>query len=126
MEPIFGFALYFVACLVVSIIASKRGRSGIVFFIACLLAGLVVVVIVNNISGSGNAAIAAFFVPAVGFVVAVSSKTGEDLAVEKGAFGEHKKCPFCAESVRKEAIKCKHCGSDLKSSQNDRGDVKEL
>lgn len=25
----------------------------------------------------------------------------------------YKKCPFCAETVRAEAAKCKHCGSDL-------------
>ncbi len=27
-----------------------------------------------------------------------------------------RKCPFCAEYVKSEAIKCKHCGSDLSSS----------
>lgn len=29
-----------------------------------------------------------------------------------------KKCPFCAEPVKVEAIKCKHCGSSLVDSQS--------
>ena len=27
--------------------------------------------------------------------------------------GESKTCPFCAETILKAAVKCKHCGSDL-------------
>lgn len=29
-----------------------------------------------------------------------------------------RKCPFCVEMVREEAIKCKHCGSDISGSES--------
>jgi hypothetical protein len=34
------------------------------------------------------------------------------------ALSDLKKCPFCAESVRREAIKCKHCGSFIGAEQS--------
>lgn len=29
------------------------------------------------------------------------------------AFGDTKRCPFCAEDIKRDAIVCKHCGRDL-------------
>jgi len=39
-------------------------------------------------------------------------------AKERGRLegGTGRKCPFCAEVVKVEAIKCKHCGSILKAT----------
>lgn len=121
MQPIFGFMLFFAACLIVSIVASKRGRSGLLFFVLCAVAGFGLVVLVSGAGGTGLAAgFAAFLVPVGALVVALSAKSSAQLAVEHGAHGEYKKCPFCAEPVRREAIKCKHCGSSLQDSAESR------
>ncbi len=117
MEPITGFILYAIAVVVVGVIASKRGRSGWGFGLSCLLLGPVVVMIVGAVSGNGvAAAVLAFMVPVAAVVVILSMPTSEQAAVIDGQHGAFRKCPFCAESVRVEAVKCKHCGSDLATS----------
>ena len=37
-----------------------------------------------------------------------------------------KKCPFCAEEIQDDAIKCKHCGEFLNASHAPQGDDRQL
>lgn len=119
MEPIFGFMLYLAASIVVGVVARKRGRSAWVFLLLTLVGGPILVFLISRSGGGGLAAgFGAFLVPIAALAVALSTKTSEQLAVRQGSHGEYKKCPFCAESVRVEAIKCKHCGSNLEPMQH--------
>jgi hypothetical protein len=115
MEPIWGFILFLIFCGIVSLIAHKKGRSGTIFFLASSLPALPLVMLVaKGTQGNGTVAgVSAFLCPLVGFVTAIMVDNGERKATKTGEFGDYRKCPFCAESVRKEAVKCKHCGSAL-------------
>lgn len=110
--------LYLAACIIVAIVASKRGRSSWIFFLCTLTGGFLLAIIVAKIGSSFWAGVWAFLSPIIGFVVALASETGQEMAVQRGEYGGYKKCPFCAEPVRREAIKCKHCGSELPPAES--------
>lgn len=63
---------------------------------------------VNNIglmASKQNHILIGAFITFCGLLMAIFSKRSVDTA----------KCPFCAELINPEAIKCKHCGSDVGS-----------
>lgn len=61
-------------------------------------------------SGCGGFALGVLFGP-IGILIAFFSSDDDNVKKEKT--GDTKKCPACAESVKQDAIVCKHCGQSL-------------
>jgi hypothetical protein len=120
MEPIHWVIVFIVLCVLVSLIAKKKGRSALKLFFAMALPAVPLMMLISFALGNNMEAkplamwTVAFLCPVVGFFWALVTPNMAELAATTGEYGDMRKCPFCAESVRKEAIKCKHCGSEIK------------
>lgn len=113
MEPITKFIIAFVLALLAGLIAAKRDRSGWLFFLGAAVGAPVAAIAMSVLSRGGETAmtLGMLGLPTIVVITALAVRTGDQVATEEGSFRGKRKCPFCAESVRAEASKCKHCGS---------------
>ena len=87
-----GIIVWLLFGITAMIIARHKGRSGCVWF---LIAGLL-----------GPFALIVAFLPS-------SDQIDIKQASDKGISKNHRKCPLCAEIIKKEANVCRYCGNKI-------------
>lgn len=88
--------IYIAASALTGIIASNKGRSGVSIFLLSLV-----------------------FSPLIGLLTAlIISANTREMDLKKINSREFRRCPFCAELVRPEAIVCRYCSNQIEQESS--------
>ncbi|WP_294357165.1 zinc ribbon domain-containing protein [uncultured Sphingomonas sp.] len=91
MDSIFLLVLFWIIFTVGSAaIASNKGRSGGLWLVLGFLFGPIALVVIASLPRNAE----------------------RDLRAGLQS-GKMRRCPYCAEPIRAEAVKCRHCGEDV-------------
>jgi hypothetical protein len=119
--PLICVILFLFISAIAALVANMKGRSGWKLFLKMNGAAIAIdVFMMIAFPDLEHRRLAVTLVILAGGVfvlgLAICSPNSMQIAVRDGQYGEYKKCPMCAEPVRKEAVKCKHCHSQLTST----------